>query len=112
MPGRLAVGTTFDFADQINLVSPSIGGETPPQSTAKVYAESGLIITVVEGTGAEGLIATPFEMEIEPAERKDSPDPDLRFEMPERVSGIMHFCSSLGCRELCVVAVLAGRRSR
>ena len=112
MPGRFAVGAPFDFADEINLVSTSTGGETAPQPAPKVYAESGLIITTVEGTGSEELIPPAFEMEIEPVAGKDSPDPDLGFEMPERVGGIMHFCLHLGRSELCAVAVLAGRRSR
>jgi len=112
MPGSLAVGTTFDFADEINRVSTSTGGEAVPESALKVYAESGLMITTVEGAGSEELISAAFEMEIEPVERKDSPDPDLGFEMPKRVVKIMHFCSHLGRSELCAVAVLAGRRSR
>jgi hypothetical protein len=37
------------------------------------------------------LLTPVFEMKIEPVARKDSPDPDLGFEMPERVGGIMHF---------------------
>jgi hypothetical protein len=73
---------------------------------------NGLVITTVEGTGAEELITPVFQMEIEPVERKDSPDPDPGFEMPKRVVDIMHLCSHPGRSELCAVAVLAGRRSR
>jgi hypothetical protein len=83
MPGRLAVGAPFDFADEINLVSTSTGGETAPQPAPKVYAESGFIITTVKGTGAKELLPSVFEMKIEPVARKDSPDPDPGFEMPE-----------------------------
>ena len=101
----------MDFADEINRVSPSTGGEAAPEPALKVYAESALIITAVEGTGSEELIAAAFEVEIEPVESKDRPDPDPGFEMPERVVVIMHLCLHLGRREFCV-AVLAWRRFR
>ena len=72
MPGCLAVGTPFDFADEINRVSPSTGGETAPKSAQKVYTESGLVITTVEGRGTKELVTPVFELEVEPIERKDS----------------------------------------
>lgn len=112
MPGSLAVGAPFDFADELNLVSTSTGGEAAPQSAPEVYAESGLVITAVERTGTKELITPLFEMEIEAVVRKDSADPDLRFEMPERVVKIRHFCLHPGRSELCAVAVLGGKRSR
>ena len=51
VPGRLAVGAMFDFADEINRVSTSTGGETAPQTAPKVYAESGLLSPPWRGQG-------------------------------------------------------------
>jgi hypothetical protein len=68
-PGCLTVGATFDVVDEINLVPTLHSGEAAPPSAAKVYAERGVIIAAVERTGSEKLIASPFEMEIEPVER-------------------------------------------
>ena len=96
MPGCLAMGTPFDFADEINLVSSSTGGEAAPEPALKVYAESGGVVTAVEGTRSEELTAMAFKMEVEPIVGKDRPDADLRFELPERVVEIRHFYSHPG----------------
>jgi len=112
VPGRLAVGATFDFADELDAVPPSTGGETAPETAPKVYAESGFVVTTVKGTGSKELTVPVFELEIEPVEREDTADGDLYFEMPKRVSGIMHVYLRSGRFELCAVAVLAWRRSR
>lgn len=89
--GRLRMGAVLDFSDQIDDIASTTGGEAVPQTTDEVHAESGRVVTAVEGTGSEELIAPAFEPGIETVPGEDTVDPDLCFEMPKRGGARMHF---------------------
>jgi hypothetical protein len=112
MVSHLGIGAVLDSSDEIDDIASPTGSETVPESSAEVGAESGRVVTAVEGTGAEELISPAFELGIETIERKDPANWDLCLEMPKRSSARNHFCSQPRWCELCGFGALSWRRFR
>jgi hypothetical protein len=74
MPGRLGMGALLDLSDEIHNIASATSGETVPEPSPEVDADSGGVVTAVEGTGSEELISSAFELGIETMERKDPAD--------------------------------------
>jgi hypothetical protein len=82
--GCFRIGAVLDFSDELDGVPAATGGETAPQTAPEVSAESGPVVTTVEGTGSKKLIAPTDEPVIEAVVGENAADPDLFFENPKR----------------------------
>ncbi|MCU0574988.1 MAG: hypothetical protein MUC41_18665 [Syntrophobacteraceae bacterium] len=73
----------LDSSDELDGVPTATGGETAPKPPPEMDAESGSVVTTVEGTGSIKLLAPPDESAIETIVGEEAADPDLSFEMPK-----------------------------